>query len=74
MTKKPNKYSVPLRRALAKLAGAEAREVEMRAAKSEYTSWEIESSELTMNQHQTRGQACTTGVRIRPIALTKCND
>jgi hypothetical protein len=36
MTRKPSKYNVPLRRALAKLAGAEAREAVMRAAKSEY--------------------------------------
>jgi hypothetical protein len=36
MTKKLSRYNVPSRRALEKLVGAEAREVVMRAAKSEY--------------------------------------
>jgi len=34
MTKRPSKYSAPLRRAPAKLAGEEAREVETTAVKS----------------------------------------
>ena len=36
MMKKPSKYNVPSRRALARLVGAEAREAVTRAAKSEY--------------------------------------
>jgi hypothetical protein len=36
MTRRQSKFSVPLRRALAKLEDAEAREAVTRAAKSEY--------------------------------------
>lgn len=40
MMKKPSKYNVPSRRALARLVGAEAREAVTRAAKSEYDRME----------------------------------
>jgi len=69
--KRLSKYNVPLKRALAKLAGAEAREVETIAVRSK-SGWNFGSRkdlELTPLQRQTRGQTCASDIRDRPVSL-----
>jgi hypothetical protein len=61
MMKRLSKYNAPSKRAPAKLADVEAREVETTAVKSESRLvLEVEGIGLTTLQRQTRGQACAT--------------
>jgi hypothetical protein len=61
--KRLSKYNAPSKRAPARLAGVEAREVETTAVKSESgVALEVEGIGLTARQRQTRGQACATSL------------